>query len=670
MPTDALPERKEWKFALALALLALLLFCRHLVGPYTLLNDDLDCQYYPMRLFTRQEFWAGRFPLWNPYIYCGVPMAGDIEDAIFYPFNWLTFIFPLTRFFAWMAAFHFWLASWGTYLCCRQLKFSTSASLLAGAAFGMGGAAAASAFSGTHLYVQSWLPWMILGLQRDRWGLVALSLCAQILGGSPQFLVYNWLTGLFFGCAVLAPEKGWLRTARCFFLGSVVGTLVSAIQLVPFVEMIRFSSRKEVALTQHLSQYSRLEWDWSWLFPERLLLEPDHLHQAYFLTSGVLIVTLLSGLVRKERATLFRACLVFAGVALLAASDFTPVTWLFSHLVPGYSMLRCQVRWLSATFFMGSFLLAMGWEWIRQRIKPGISQVALLVALLLNILSLSYKHQPLTPMTMAGQDPDSYTKFASRAPAGSRPMFCPLLAMRYMNWAEIYSIPSASGYSAMVISDYQNFIGYAAKGRMLTAEETKLLNLMSNIAPWSKLSENFSAVACLGAIASLPAGGSEEVVALQPRFERWRLVHRFEVAPTMAQTYQRLYDSQFNPAQAVLLSEAPSPLGGDSGPSVDHVSLSSFAPDEIELDVETDQAGFLVLSETYYPGWVAEIDNVEVPVVRAYWAFRAVRIEPGKHKVRVKYRPGSVRAGALITLFTLIALGFYALISAKRARLS
>ena len=69
--------------------------------------------------------------------------------------------------------------------------------------------------------------------------------------------------------------------------------------------------------------------------------------------------------------------------------------------------------------------------------------------------------------------------------------------------------------------------------------------------------------------------------------------------------------------------------------------------------------GQLVLLDTFYPGWRAEVDGREVPIRPANVAFRAVEVEAGSHEVRFSYRPASVIAGGAITLaaLALTALG-------------
>jgi hypothetical protein len=58
----------------------------------------------------------------------------------------------------------------------------------------------------------------------------------------------------------------------------------------------------------------------------------------------------------------------------------------------------------------------------------------------------------------------------------------------------------------------------------------------------------------------------------------------------------------------------------------------------------------LVLTDVYYPGWIAMVDGERVPIHRANYAFRAVSVPAGEHIVEFRYRPASVRYGAVGSL--------------------
>ena len=77
---------------------------------------------------------------------------------------------------------------------------------------------------------------------------------------------------------------------------------------------------------------------------------------------------------------------------------------------------------------------------------------------------------------------------------------------------------------------------------------------------------------------------------------------------------------------------------------------------EVRLDVRAKAAGQLVLLDTFYPGWHAEVDGRAQPIRAADLAFRAVAVAPGRHPLRFFYRPTSVIAGGALSLVALLLL--------------
>ena len=69
--------------------------------------------------------------------------------------------------------------------------------------------------------------------------------------------------------------------------------------------------------------------------------------------------------------------------------------------------------------------------------------------------------------------------------------------------------------------------------------------------------------------------------------------------------------------------------------------IVSWRGDRIEIDAESERGGMLALHETYYPGWVAEIDDKQAPILRADVLFRGVEVPAGHHHVVFRFAPFS-----------------------------
>jgi len=142
---------------------------------------------------------------------------------------------------------------------------------------------------------------------------------------------------------------------------------------------------------------------------------------------------------------------------------------------------------------------------------------------------------------------------------------------------------------------------------------------------------------------------------------------------------KRLLDPAFDPAREVLLADAPA----TAGPAVDEaVGASSGGPaaraaiiretqTEVVVETAAPADGFLLLADTFYPGWTAEVDGKPVPLYRANLSVRAIQLPKGPHVVRFVYEPLGVRRGLAVSAAALAMLFVWlgaALYSAKGAR--
>jgi len=109
----------------------------------------------------------------------------------------------------------------------------------------------------------------------------------------------------------------------------------------------------------------------------------------------------------------------------------------------------------------------------------------------------------------------------------------------------------------------------------------------------------------------------------------------------------------FDPATTVLLFEGES-FSGLSGTS--HVSITNFTANTLSLTAVSDQPGFLVVSDTYYPGWRVFVNGEEEEILQANYAFRAVFLEAGNSTVHFEFHSNTFVWGLSLTLLTWIVV--------------
>ncbi len=123
-------------------------------------------------------------------------------------------------------------------------------------------------------------------------------------------------------------------------------------------------------------------------------------------------------------------------------------------------------------------------------------------------------------------------------------------------------------------------------------------------------------------------------------------------------------DPAFDPATTAVLagkrdvglapiSNLQSPIPNLQSPIANFVR---YEPERVIVDVVAPSAGWLVLTDAWYPGWEVQVDGQAAVVERADVLFRAVAVSAGAHRVEWVYRPASFRWGTVVSLGGLVML--------------
>ena len=131
-----------------------------------------------------------------------------------------------------------------------------------------------------------------------------------------------------------------------------------------------------------------------------------------------------------------------------------------------------------------------------------------------------------------------------------------------------------------------------------------------------------------------------------------------------------------NPAHTVILesgspSRSKDPGSAEAGTSSgESVRATRYASNDVDITVKAATPGWLVLTDAWYPGWQASVDGGSVPIEHANFAYRAIRVEAGEHRVSMRFRPATWVQGRIVSLVGLVAavVGLAALLLWSRIR--
>ena len=233
---------------------------------------------YAVREFGTAMIRSGHLPLWNPYLFGGMPFVGAFDGDIFYPPTLLLRLLLRTDLaVTWAFIFHIILAGWFTYLWLRASGLGFAAAGVGGLAYELGGPIASFVSPGHDgkLYVSALLPLalclILLGIRDGRrwcWPALALTVGCAALAPHPQIFEYFLLTAGAYAVFVAAPLRAPApagapagrqasRAARiaqsvrsvpgrrlsAALVAVVLGLVMSAVQFVPVAQFVAWSPR-------------------------------------------------------------------------------------------------------------------------------------------------------------------------------------------------------------------------------------------------------------------------------------------------------------------------------------------------------------------------------------------------------------------------------------------
>lgn len=222
------------------------------------------------------------------------------------------------------------------------------------------------------------------------------------------------------------------------------------------------------------------------------------------------------------------------------------------------------------------------------------------------------------------------------------------------NSAMVYGLRDAQGYDSVYLAHYRDLLAVAldqdpsppANGNMVVGKPGFRLDLLTVLGVSYVISPQPLSEPGLRRVPGLTV----PVYALPIRPPRAWLTGAAVVVNDRREALDLLRSGEFLtlPPEIIVDPRRADSVLAATGPA--SVRLVGETPDRVEFDTETAGMRFLILDDTYYPGWRVRVDGVERPMQLANAAFRAVEVAPGEHRVVFRYEPASFRVGLFLTL--------------------
>lgn len=260
--------------------------------PHNELLSDLVLENLVWKTFLRETLGQGELPLWNPYLFSGVPFLAAGQHSALYPLSLVFYLLPLPLAYGVFTWLQFSVIAWGMYVFGRSLRLGRAPSLFAGLAFAFSGFVVVSVVFTMIIAAAAWLPVLLACIEtivrkQEEKGDTAYSpipyvvggataLGVQTLAGHPEIVVITLLVAGFYALARLS--MAWrrlgrlgrpLRLAGWLLVMVALGLALGAVQLIPLVELVNTSFRQGSASFDEV-----VGWAWpsrqiiTFLFPD------------------------------------------------------------------------------------------------------------------------------------------------------------------------------------------------------------------------------------------------------------------------------------------------------------------------------------------------------------------------------------------------------------------
>ena len=236
--------------ALAVALAPALYFLPALLSGAVLCPDDGTIFNTPLRVAAAQITLSGSLPLWNPYVFSGMPLLGAAQGGLLFPPNWFYLLFSPQAATNLMVVSSYAVAGLGAYLYARRAGATVAGAVVTSLAWQWGGFLVGQISHINIVHTGAMLPWVLWALDgygagRGRaWGVGLAALVAlQTFAGHQQTLAYSLLLVAAYAaaCAWSEPESRPRYLSSLLFVAA--GVLLAAVQILPTFELLRNSPR-------------------------------------------------------------------------------------------------------------------------------------------------------------------------------------------------------------------------------------------------------------------------------------------------------------------------------------------------------------------------------------------------------------------------------------------
>ncbi len=644
---------------------------------FAIFNEEYQTEVLPSSAFVKNALVSGNSTLWNPLILCGMPFMANYDNGYFYPPNIISWIlFPPDFSLRVRCAFHLFIASLGLILYLAYITNNPVSSVLAAYLFLISGPTMSMVVTCdlSKLSTLAWWPLILYFSEKFLIGgrkfyllLISLGIGLSVLAGEMQMfllMMVFYLLYLIYRHAKIMPRRH--KILPRLFYSIFLGTLLGSIAVLPGIELTFLSERFR---TYHTSISTSIPFSYLGSF----FLPPCFYKgqwNAFVLNFGSIAIILAIWAIIKSRKMVLP--FVMFAIFLLLSALGAPVHRLFYHLAPFARYLQGGKELIAPLGIMLAIMSGIGWSILAANKPEGKFFIkALLIILLLE--SFYLHHSYFGVFTRHNTRPHKKEEdIISGIVKKNHPLS---RIVRFGNTKEIfntnlsmsYGVYDMQGYCPFLLKNYCGVIRGINKDLVGKSGPSEEEGRVKEIKVASDLFFPFLDMLGVRYIISGDYLENNDLILLRDglvklyennkALPRAFLVNHFKVLGDMSQLLEEISQISFNPASTMYLNEEPVWQNNEGPilmPKEEGVRIIDYRPDKIVIEINSKSDTLLFLSDVFYPGWRAYINNRPAKILCANGAFRALAINGGNHIAAFYYLPFSLKLGAFLSACAMI----------------
>ncbi len=664
----------------------------------------------PLKYFLSESLKANEWPLWNQNIGTGFPVLAEGQIGTFYLLNLILFKFlPFVLAYNISLLFIFCTSFVGFYIFTKSMKFSSTASLVGSLIFSFSGYFSVHLNHFNLIQTLSMMPFVFWSfkklIEKSNYKnsiLLSFLISQQIFAGH-FYITFITIIGILLYLIIrLIHQRNFRITffkyKIIFIIISLIFTLgLAAIQLFPTFELWKESTRNQGLDFQSVTAYPYpIRHLITFIFPYYFGSPQNGSYPAFQNDWGIFwentayigifpFIAAISVLFFKTKK-IKPFIIIFFLSLLLVFGKYSPIYFLFS--LPPFNFFRVPSKYIILTFFSLVILFVQFIDLIFEYISKlklkyasliKVSIYLLIFVSFLDIFNFSYNYPPVSKFSF-WLTPSKSLKYINNndgriLSVGAIESWNEIFLNK--GWLDISQYESEKNYLMQnynIFFDIKNTNVYTGGlipnklsyfSRMINTIDIDKISKVASLSAISKNAINFSHTKYLISRFDITEKEYKKIQSISTNNKDYNIYENSNAFPRSyisynsiyVKTYEdiiRLFDSDinFNSPTVLVLDKKLETSNYDIKPT--EVKINKSTHNNIQISASTDITGFLVLADSYYPGWNAFVNGVKSEILTVNLNQRAILIEKGNNIIEFKYIPKYFEIGKVISEVSMI----------------